>query len=82
MFSFVCNKSLASSLPPSYTCTCSPNLSDYKRLSTLVKMSASSLTSSVASYGHSFAMTAAASELSPSAKLNELFSGMTQVLTL
>ncbi len=56
-----------------------PNLSDVERLSTLVKMSASSLASNVASSGHSYAMTAAASGLFPSCQLGELFSGMTQV---
>ena len=57
----------------------SPNLSDMERLKTLVKMSASSLAVNVANSGHNYAMTAASSCLSPSARLNELLTGMSQV---
>ena len=57
----------------------SVNMSDQGRLMTLVQMTAAGLANSIADTGHSYAMAVAASSLSPSSKLNEIMSGMTQV---
>eukprot|EP00731_Ephydatia_muelleri_P032052 Em0023g559a len=55
-----------------------PNLSDLERLRVLVNMAASNLATSISNSGHSFAIAAASSGLSPSAAISELFGGLTQ----
>lgn len=55
-----------------------PNLTDLERLKVLVNMAASNLATSISNSGHSFAISAAASGLSPSAALSEIFGGLTQ----
>ncbi|XP_076452447.1 presequence protease, mitochondrial-like isoform X2 [Babylonia areolata] len=57
----------------------SPDFSDRDRLTTLIGQSASDLASSVPQAGHHYAMSYAASSLSPAAALTELFGGMSQV---
>ena len=57
----------------------SPNLQDRERLQTLVNMAATNMAMSIANAGHSFAMAASARDLSPAARLSELFGGITQV---
>ena len=52
------------------------------RLSQLLKMSASEALNGVAQRGHVYAMTAAASSLTPAAARNEQFSGMSQIQLL
>lgn len=54
-------------------------MQDRERLETLVAMAASNMAISVPSSGHFFAMTAAASSLTPLAGLAELYSGLSQV---
>lgn len=56
-----------------------PNFSDHNRLTTLIRMSASDMAASLAGSGHRYAMTHSASTLTPLAKWNEVFSGVTQV---
>lgn len=56
-----------------------PNFSDHNRLTTLIRMTASDLAASLAGNGHRYAMTHSASTLTPLAKWNEMFSGVTQV---
>lgn len=57
----------------------SPDFADKDRLTTLIRMSASDLASSVSQAGHNFAMIRSASSLTPAAALGELFGGMSQV---
>ena len=63
----------------SFVHTCRPNMQDRERLETLITMAASDLATSVASSGHTYAMTAAASSLTPIAGLSELYFGLSQV---
>lgn len=67
------------SIPTLSSHSCSPNLADLERLKTLVKMAASGMAASVANTGHSFAVSASASRLSPAAELSELLGGLSQV---
>ena len=48
-------------------------------MNTLIRMSASELAASLSNAGHRYAMSHSASTLSPASRLNEQFSGMTQV---
>ncbi|KAK7507320.1 hypothetical protein BaRGS_00001255 [Batillaria attramentaria] len=57
----------------------SPDFEDKDRLTTLIRMSASDLASSVPHAGHNYAMTHSASSLTPAAALGEMFGGMSQV---
>ncbi len=60
----------------------SVDMSDSSRFTTLVMMCASELASSLADQGHSYAMSHAASSLSPQAALSEQLGGITQVCAL
>ena len=51
------------------------------RLTTLVMMTAAEMANSLAGAGHTYAMTHAASSLSPAAKHKEAMGGVTQVRT-
>ncbi|XP_076838253.1 presequence protease, mitochondrial [Brachyhypopomus gauderio] len=57
----------------------SPRFDDEERLRVLVMMAAQELSNGIASSGHMYAMTRAARSLTPTANLQETFSGMTQV---
>lgn len=57
----------------------SPRFDDEQRLRVLVMMSAQELSNSISSSGHMYAMTRAARALTPTADLQETFSGMDQV---
>ena len=59
--------------------TPSVNLQDENRLRTLISMMASSLSMDVANSGHSFAVSAAAASLTPTAQFSELYDGLSQV---
>lgn len=56
-----------------------PHFDDEQRLRVLVMMSAQELSNSISSSGHMYAMTRAARALTPTADLQETFSGMDQV---
>lgn len=55
------------------------NFENVEKLKHLIRMNASSVISNIAESGHSFARTYAASRLTPSGRLAEVQSGMTQV---
>lgn len=57
----------------------SPHFNDEERLRVLVMMSAQELANGISFSGHSYAMTRAARSLTPTAELQETFSGMDQV---
>ncbi|CAG5126010.1 unnamed protein product [Candidula unifasciata] len=60
----------------------SPDFMDVNRLSTLIRMSASELASSLSDNGHHYALSSSASTLSTVNKLQELFFGYSQVRTM
>ena len=55
------------------------DFSDTDRLKTLIRMSAAEMAAMLSHGGHNFAMSHSASSLSPAAKKQEEFSGVTQV---
>lgn len=57
----------------------SPRFDDEQRLRVLVMMSAQELSNGISYSGHMYAMTRAARTLTPTADLQEAFSGMDQV---
>ncbi|XP_071943029.1 presequence protease, mitochondrial-like isoform X2 [Antedon mediterranea] len=59
-----------------------PKLEDVDRFTTLVRMNASDLAMSLSNSGHSYAMSAAQSHLSPVSHFNEILGGMKQVMFL
>ncbi|KAK3769391.1 hypothetical protein RRG08_029019 [Elysia crispata] len=60
----------------------SPDFSDLNRLSTLIKMTASSLASSLADSGHQYAMSSSAAGLDVVSQNNEILFGYSQVHTM
>ncbi|BFZ21931.1 hypothetical protein BsWGS_24970 [Bradybaena similaris] len=60
----------------------SPDFMDMNRLSTLIRMSASELASSLSDSGHQYALSSSASTLSTVNKIQELFFGYSQVRTM
>ncbi|XP_033114780.1 presequence protease, mitochondrial-like [Anneissia japonica] len=56
-----------------------PKLDDVDRFTTLVRMNASDLAMSLSNMGHSFAMSAAQSNITPVGHFSEIMSGMMQV---
>lgn len=57
-----------------------PNFKNVDRLRTLINGIASDMAMSIADSGHAYAMSAAASSLTPAGRFGELFGGMSQVL--
>ena len=58
-----------------------PNLSDLDRLRTLINSIASDMAMSIADSGHAYAISSAASSLTPAGRFGELFGGISQVCT-
>ena len=56
-----------------------PNFKNVDRLRTLINGIASDMAMSIADSGHAYAMSAAASNLTPAGRFGELFGGMSQV---
>ena len=66
-----------------FTCLlCRPSFHDVDRLRTLINSLATDLAMSIADSGHAYAMTTAASSLTPASRFGELFSGLSQVSTV
>ncbi|XP_059165044.1 presequence protease, mitochondrial-like [Physella acuta] len=60
----------------------SPDFTDSNRLSTLIRMAASNLASSLSNNGHSYALSSAASTLNITSSLHETMYGFSQVQTM
>ncbi|XP_072181122.1 presequence protease, mitochondrial-like [Diadema setosum] len=82
MFSFCLDRNLQEMFDLLCSVFTSPRLEDKEHLTTLVRMEAADLSSSLTNMGHAYAMKRASSSLSPSGRLHEIASGMSQVAFL